>query len=136
MNFFRDLTNDTEGFEDFERKRLDDDEKIKKYFDKCNHKDFVSAILHLGSLLDTIAIYCDFVRDQLQDAIDNSVPKNQKRKLNKFVRDLNEKINLEYNFPDDTVIIEEVILFNGELFLFFDKSNFVKTIGLKDISYE
>lgn len=136
MNFFRDLSDDVEGFKDFEKKRSDDDEKIKKYFEECNHKDFISALLHLGSLLDTIAIYCDFVRDQLQEAIENNNSRNQKRKFNKFVRDLNEKINLEYDFPDDTITIEEIILFDGELFLFFDKSNFIKNVGLKKISYE
>ena len=136
MNFFRDLSDDTEGFKDFEKKRSDDDEKIKKYFDECNHKDFISAMLHLGSLLDTIAIYCDFSRNWLQEAIENNNSRSQKRRFNKFVRDLNEKINLEYDFPDDTITIEEIVLFDGELFLFFDKSNFIKNIGLKKISYE
>ncbi|MBR6515613.1 MAG: hypothetical protein IKT40_02025 [Bacilli bacterium] len=136
MSFFRDLTDDIEGFKDFEKKRDDDDAKVKKYFDQCNHGDFVSSLLHLGSLLDTMGMYFDFINDQLEDARKMENKRSQKRKINKFIKDLNEKINLEYDFDKDTVIIEEIVLFNDKFFVFFDKSHFIKTIGLKEISYE
>ena len=136
MNFFRDLTDDIEGFKDFEQIRNDDDEKVKKYFDQCNHGDFISSLLHLGSLLDTMGMYFDFIDEQLEDARQMTNKRSQKRKINKFIKDLNEKINLEYDFNENTIIVEEIVLFEDQFYLFFDKSHFIKTIGLKEVSYE
>lgn len=136
MSFFRDLTDDEVGFQDFNKKQIDDDERLKQYFEKSNHKDFTFAILHLGVLLDTIATYCDFMKEQLQDMSQETSSRSLKRKANKFVKDINDRINSEYNFDDDTVIVEEMILFEDEFYLFFDKSHFIKTMGLQSISYE
>lgn len=134
MMLFRDLTDDVEGFKDFEQKRIDDDEKTKRYFDKCDHGEFISSILHLGVLLDSVAVYFDFLEDQIQEALQSPNITSKKRKINKFIRDINTKINTEYDFDDKTIIVEDVVLFDGQLYLFFSKTHFLKTMDLKDIN--
>ena len=133
MGFFKDLTEDVDGFTDFKKKQFDDDEKVKRYLDSLEHKEFISALLHLGTLIETISIYMDFIRDQIDDTIKNTSAQSRNRKMNKFIKDLNIKINLEYDFDEKTVIIEDCILFEDEIFIFFNKSQFLKTIELQNM---
>ena len=48
------------------------------------------------------------------------------------MKDLNERINIEYNFEKDVVIVEKCILFENELYLFFNKFRFIKMIELTE----
>lgn len=133
---FKDLSNDEEAFKDFKKKQKDDDEKVMRYFEQCNHEDFMFALSNLGVLIDTINVYSIFLRPQVVEALENLEGKSLKRKLNKFIKDLNDRIRFEYDFDDDVIIIEEAVLFEGELHLFFSKHYFIKVVGLKKISYE
>ena len=131
MKLFRDLTEQEEEMQVFKKKKYDDDENVKKYLENCSHKEFNFAILHLGVFLDTVATYSDFMDDYLDKIIKSE--ENKDKKLNKFLRDLNKKINNEYNFPKDTFLVEEGVLFDGELYLFINKSHFLKTIDIKNL---
>lgn len=128
MVFFNDYTEDIDAFRDFRKKQFDDDQKVKDYFDKVEHKKFISSLLKLGTLIDTIAIYFDFIKPQVYESIKNPSLQSRNRKMNKFIKDLNAKINLEYGFNEDTIIVEEAILFEDEIYLFFNKAHFLKTI--------
>ena len=131
MKLFRDLTEQEEEMQVFKKKKYDDDENVKKYLENCSHKEFNFAILHLGVFLDTVATYSDFMDDYLDKIIKSE--ENKDKKLNKFLRDLNKKINNEYNFPKDTFLVEEGVLFDGKLYLFINKSHFLKTIDIKNL---
>ena len=125
MKVFRDLTEKPEDFKDFEQKQFDDDEKLKKFFDKCTHKEFTQAIMDIGVLIDITTTYFDFISPQIKEFI-NLDPKKRNRKFNKFATDLNIKINNEYFFDDDVSILEDMILFDGEIYLFLNKTAFLK----------
>lgn len=133
MAFFKDLTEDVDGFNDFKKKQFDDDEKTKKYLDNLEHKEFISALLNLGTLIETISIYMGFIEDQINETIKNTSTQSRNRKMNKFIKDLNIKINLEYDFDETTVIVEDCVLFEGEVFIFFSKSQFLKVKKLQDM---
>ena len=129
MKLFRDLTEQNEEMAEFKKKQFDDDENIKKYLENCSHKEFNFAILHLGVFLDTVATYTTFMGEYLEQLI-NSKNQNKEKRFNKFLRDLNKKINNEYDFPDEVVLVEEGVLFDGELYLFINKSHFLKIMDI------
>lgn len=132
MKIFKHITN-LEEFEDFKQKQTDDDKKIKLFFENhCDHKQFLSSLMHLGTLIDIITTYLDFLKPQIDKALTFDDPKRD-RKLNKYMKDLNERINMEYGFYKDIVIVEQCILFEGELYLFFNKSRFIKLFGLTEL---
>ena len=46
---------------------------------------------------------------------------------------LNEKINDRYDFEKQTNVIESVILYNEELYVYINKSKFIRTLEIKSI---
>lgn len=133
MKLFKDLSEDLEAVQDFNKKELDDDEKLKKYFDKCTHKEFISSLMYLGTLFDTITTYINFILPQIHDTIRNTEGNKRSRKMNKYLKDLNLRINSEYGFDKDTVIIEEGVLFDEQLYLFINKCRFLKMFELDEL---
>lgn len=126
MKIFNDFTDDQEGMNAFMNKQFEDDQKIKNYLDTCSHKEFNFAILNIGDLLKTISIYFGFIDPQIQEAIKNK--QGTSRKMNKFIRDLNQKINLRYELDEDLSIVENLVLYNGELYLFVNKNKFLEIL--------
>lgn len=126
MKIFNDFTDDQEGMNAFMNKQFEDDQKIKNYLDTCSHKEFNFAILNIGDLLKTISIYFGFIDPQIQEAIKNK--QGTSRKMNKFIKDLNQKINLRYELDEDLNIVENLVLYNGELYLFINKNKFLEIL--------
>lgn len=132
MKVFNDLTENEEEFHNFIQKQIKDDNNLRKYLDNCNHKEFTFTILSVGTLLNTVATYFGFVKEQLDDAI--TLNENlRSRKISKIIKDLNEKINNRYDFEKDTTVIESVVLYQGELYVYINKSKFVRTLEIKSI---
>lgn len=125
MKIFRDCSNNIEDLNDFKRKVEEDDARLKAYFDKCSHRDFISALIKIGVLFDIIGDYMNFLNPELKQAIKEDDEKKKDRKINKFLNDLNKRINVEYDFDQDTFIVEEGILYDDEIFLFVKKYDFI-----------
>ena len=51
--------------------------------------------------------------------------KAKNRRVNTILSELNTKINLRYQFDEDTVIIPCLATYNNELYLSIDKAKFV-----------
>ena len=59
---------------------------------------------------------------------------NQLTKIKPLYRKyLNEKINDRYDFEKDTNVIESVVLYQGELYVYINKSKFIRTLEIKSI---
>ena len=79
MKIFKNIT-EKDDFIDFEQKQLDDDQEIKKYFENCTHKQFISGLMHLGTLIDIMTTYLDFLKPQIDEAIKlDGVKRDRKR---------------------------------------------------------
>ena len=126
MKIFRDCSNNIDDLNDFKKKIEQDDIKLKAYFDECPHRDFIFALIKIGVLFDIIGDYIDFLSPELKKAIMENDESKKDRKINKFLNDLNKRINVEYDFSQDTFIVEEGILYDGEIFLFVRKYDFIK----------
>lgn len=132
MKIFKDLTEDEEGFKVFIEKQKNDDNNVRKFLENCNHKDFVFTLMRLGTLLNTVATYTGFVQEQLNNAI--SLEGNlRNRKISKIVKDLNEKINEKYGFEKNKSIVEFIVLYDGELYMFINQAKFIKELEMKTI---
>ena len=132
MKIFKDLTEDEESFKIFIEKQRNDDDNVRKFLENCGHKDFVFTLMKLGTLLNTVATYIGFVQEQLNDAI--PLEGNlRNRKISKIVKDLNEKINEKYDFEKNKSIVELIVLYNGELYMFINQSKFIKELEMKTV---
>lgn len=132
MKIFKDFTNSKEDFDLFREKTFQDDEKVLRLLEGYSHKEFISAIMQLGTLMDLITDYLEFLKPQINESMTLS-EKTRNRKLNKIAKDLNTLVNTESGFDGNTYIIEDLVLYEGELFVFVDKSQFLKTIKFKEL---
>lgn len=133
MKIFKDFTNSKEDFDLFREKVLQDDEKVLNILEGYSHKEFMSAIMQLGTLIDLITDYLEFLKPQIDESM-NLSEKTRNRKLNKIAKDLNTLVNTESGFNGDTYIVEDLVLYEGELFIFIDKAQFLRTIEFKKLA--
>ena len=130
MKLFKDLTDKTEDMMEFKKKQDHDDEMLKEYFSVCSHKEFISAMINIGTLFDIISTYCFFLD---MNSLVNTT-KSRDRKINKALNDLNKRINLEYDFDEEITIVQEGVLYQDEIYLFINKCQFIKIMEVKKLS--
>ncbi|WP_296848118.1 hypothetical protein [uncultured Methanobrevibacter sp.] len=118
-----------EDFENFMARQHDDDVLLKEKFAEYSHRQFNFCLINIGIMLDIVRGYFHFERDRITDDIMNlEKDKIRNRRINKIVRDLNEKINLRYEFDEDTMIVPSLAVYNNEAYLLIDKCLFVDLI--------
>ena len=118
-----------EDFENFMARQHDDDALLKEKFAEYSHRQFNFCLINIGIMLDIVRGYFHFERDRITDDIMNlEKDKIRNRRINKIVRDLNEKINLRYEFDEDTMIDPSLAVYNNEAYLLIDKCLFVDLI--------
>lgn len=118
-----------EDFENFVARQHDDDALLKEKFAEYSHRQFNFCLINIGIMLDIVRGYFHFERDRITDDIMNlEKDKIRNRRINKIVRDLNEKINLRYEFDEDTMIVPSLAVYNNEAYLLIDKCLFVDLI--------
>lgn len=118
-----------EDFENFMARQHDDDALLKEKFAEYSHRQFNFCLINIGIMLDIVRGYFHFERDRITDDIMNlEKDKIRNRRINKIVRDLNEKINLRYEFDEDTMIVPSLAVYNNEAYLLIDKCLFVDLI--------
>ena len=118
-----------EDFENFMARQHDDDALLKEKFAEYSHRQFNFCLINIGIMLDIVRGYFHFERNRITDDIMNlEKDKIRNRRINKIVRDLNEKINLRYEFDEDTMIVPSLAVYNNEAYLLIDKCLFVDLI--------
>lgn len=128
MRIFYNIDNE-EDFENFMARQHDDDALLKEKFAEYSHRQFNFCLINIGIMLDIVRGYFHFERDRITDDIMNlEKDKIRNRRINKIVRDLNEKINLRYEFDEDTMIVPSLAVYNNEAYLLIDKCLFVDLI--------
>ena len=118
-----------EDFENFIARQHDDDALLKEKFAEYSHRQFNFCLINIGIMLDIVRGYFHFERDRItNDIMSLEKDKIKNRRINKIVRDLNEKINLRYEFDEDTMIVPSLAVYNNEAYLLIDKCLFVDLI--------
>lgn len=84
MKIFRDCSDNIDDLNDFQKKIEEDDFQLKIYFDKCSHRDFISALIKIGVLFDIIGDYINFLNPELKKAIEENDEKKGIEKLTNF----------------------------------------------------
>lgn len=120
------VTEDT--FKKLNFEQIEDDDKLYTLLGKLTHKEFNFALLNLGSLLKIIAIYFELKQPNIEDFLKLDKERTRTIKMEKIVKELNTKINLRYEFPDDFEVIEGLYTYNNEGFLLINKTAFLKQI--------
>jgi len=114
-----------EEFNAFMKMQHDDDAKLKAKFQEYTHRQFQYCLINMGIMLDIVRGYFYFEREKITETIVKlEKDKIKNRRVNRMMKELNQKINLRYGFDDETEIIPSLAIYEEEGYLMIDKSLF------------
>lgn len=122
---------DDEMYETLQEYKKADNKMVAKQLQQLANEnryvEFNTVLLHLGMLLQIVAASINIKQKELEEIIgDNS--NSLQRKMDIIIKELNEKINLRYNFNEDTEILRYLYTYNNEGYVFIEKEMFVVLI--------
>lgn len=133
------MFNDIKTEEEFLEKQqiqLDDDKAFAKilsdFAEEGKHRHLNFALINVGNVLKICSIYLQLEEEKIEGFLKIEKLQTRNRKMNGVVNELNEKINLRYEFDDKAEIIEEVYVFEGQGYIRINKVKFLNLLMEKD----
>lgn len=123
----------------YESKLMDDKDAItwlQKFIDEGDDRRFNFTLLNLGTIMKICAIELDFKSEEIENNLKLEKERTRDRKMNFILKELNKKINLRYEFDDDTEIVPSMYTYEGKGYIYVDKSTFIKLLYDIDIDIE
>lgn len=123
----------------YESKLMDDKDAItwlQKFIDEGDDRRFNFTLLNLGTVMKICAIELDFKSEEIENNLKLEKERTRDRKMNFILKELNKKINLRYEFDDDTEIVPSMYTYEGKGYIYVDKSTFIKLLYDIDIDIE
>ena len=131
---------DKEKFDElFESKLADNLDVMKwlqRFIDERDDRRFNFTLLNIGTLMKICAIELEFKEEEIENSLKLEKDRVRDRKMNFIIKELNKKINLRYEFDEDTEIVPSLYTYDGKGYIYIDKSTFVKLLYDKDIDIE
>lgn len=93
-----------------------------------NIEQFNSYLFHLGQLVQIVSIQLKFKQNIINTIFEENSEKSIKRKMMNIMKDLNETINLRYNFPEDTEIVSDLYFIDNKGCIVLNKRLFIELI--------
>ena len=131
---------DEEKFNELYEAKLEDNRVVMKFLqefiDNKDDRRFNFTLLNLGTVMKICAIELDFKSDEIEHSLKLEKDKARNRKMNFILKELNKKINLRYDFDEETEIVPSLYTYDGRGYIYVDKSTFVKLLYEKNIDIE
>ena len=131
---------DEEKFNELYEAKLEDNRTVMKFLqefiDNKDDRRFNFTLLNLGTVMKICAIELDFKSDEIEHSLKLEKDKARNRKMNFILKELNKKINLRYDFNEETEIVSSLYTYKGRGYIYVDKTTFVKLLYEKDIDIE
>lgn len=123
----------------YESKLVDNEDVMKwlqKFIDEKDDRRFNFTLLNLGTLMKICAIELEFKEEEIENSLKLEKSRVRDRKMNFILKELNKKINLRYDFDEETEIVPSLYTYQDRGYIYVDKSTFVKLLYEKDIDIE
>lgn len=131
---------DEEKFNELYEAKIADNEDcmkwLQKFIDDKDDRRFNFTLLNLGTLMKICAIELEFKSDEIDNILKLEKGRTRTRKMTFIIRELNKKINLRYEFDEETEIIPSLYTYKGNGYIYVDKQTFIKLLYQKDIDIE
>lgn len=119
-----------EQIEEFNKNKILDNLNVLDFL--YNYTDdveqFNSYLFHLGQLVQIVSIQLKFKQNIINTIFEENSEKSIKRKMMNIMKDLNETINLRYNFPEDTEIVSDLYFIDNKGCIVLNKRLFIELI--------
>ena len=123
---------DEQTFNELFESKLADNKNVMKFLqefiDNKDDRRFNFTLLNLGTVMKICAIELDFKLDEIENSLKLEKDKARNRKMNFILKELNKKINLRYDFNEETEIVSSLYTYKGRGYIYVDKTTFVKLL--------
>ena len=127
-----------EKFKELLDLRFEDNAKVCDYLHSLieNNDDrrFNFTILNLGEVMKICAIELEFKKEEIEKYLKLEKEQIRDRRMNNIIKELNQKLNMRFNFSEDIQIISCLYTYNGVGYIYIDKENFCNLLNEVDIS--
>ena len=120
--------------------RFADNAKVCNYLHRLIKKNddrrFNFTILNLGEVMKISAIEINLKQDEIQKNLKLEKEQIRDRRMSTIVKELNEKLNMRFDFEEDVKIVKCLYTYNGIGHIFIDKMGFCDLLDKTNISIE
>lgn len=129
-----------EKFNELFEDKINDDKDVLDFLEECyKNKDdrrFNFTLLNLGTVMKICAIELELKQHEIKSYLELEKERTRDRKMAFILKELNKKINLRYDFDEETEIVPCLYTYAGRGYIYVDKSTFCKLLYEKDIDIE
>lgn len=130
MVFYKECND--KDFELFDKKQKRDDEQLKEYIQGLSHKQLNFTILNLGNMLQVCAMYFELKQENIESYLKLEKDKLKISRMETIIKELNQSINLRFEFNEDTEVVEGLFIYNNESYILLNKMEFISNLKLHE----
>ena len=131
---------DAETAKDLADARFKDNAEVCNYLHslikKNDDRRFNFTILNLGEVMKIAAIEINLKQEEIKKNLKLEKEQIRDRRMNTIVKELNQKLNMRFDFSDDVNIVKYLYTYKGIGHIFIDKMGFCELLDQTDISIE
>lgn len=129
-----------EKFDEIFQCKLKDDKDVIDFLQQCyeNQDDrrFNFCLLNIGTIMKICAAELEFKTEEIESYLKLEKDRTRDRKMAFIVKELNKKINLRYDFHENTEIVPFLYTYENRGYIYVDKSLFCRLLYDVDIDIE
>lgn len=131
---------DDEEFEALQDARNKDNVLSAEYLNELaqSGKDahYNLSLLHLGIMMQILGTTLDIKQNEIQKLFELKKDETRDRKMEGIIKELNEKINLRYEFDSKTEIIPCLYTYKGDGYFICEKLQFLQLLNNNEYDEE
>lgn len=126
------IIEDKEEFDANVLEQYADDAKLVEILDKLvqdgKHKELNFSLVGMGTMLQTLSIFLKLKTDEINDILKLEKDRIRQRRMNIIINEVNEKINLKYDFEEETAIVKKIFIYDNQSYMIIDKVKFIELL--------
>ena len=131
---------DEEKFNQLAEDRFADNIDVTNYLKELleleDDRRFNFTILNLGEVMKICAIELNLKSNEIESYLKLEKDKMRDRRMNTIIKELNQKLNLRFNFEEGTEIVPCLYTYNGVGYIYIDKIGFCNLLNDIDIDID
>lgn len=118
-----------EQFKEFTEERQADNIQSSVYLNNLAESGLDAkynlSLLHLGMALQILSTALDIKQNEIESLFKLKKSDTRDKKMESIIKELNEKINLRYDFDEKTEVIPYLYTYQDKGYFMFDKTQFL-----------
>lgn len=127
---------DEKQFKEFTEQRQEDNIQSAIYLNELAEAGLDAkynlSLLHLGMALQILSTALDIKQNEIEGLFKLTKSETRNKKMESIVKELNEKINLRYDFDENTEVIPYLYTYQHKGYFMFNKTEFLLLLNKQE----